>query len=150
MAMTPQLFSLSGAATELGMDRRTIAAALADTPPDGELRGHPAWKLRSILAAVNNGTSAAPASNSDLAESERLTKVLTQGLTRIEAESCIAKRRKLFKQLAPNFGKLDGCFTRMNEGLPEHEKDLLVNYQQMAMGGLLSRLLSLCQIQIKD
>jgi hypothetical protein len=83
-------------------------------------------------------------------EAGLLVDVLVRGVARIEAESNIAKRRKMFKKLAPNFGRLDTILTNMSNTLPEHEKDLLVNYQQMVMGGLLQRLPSLCQFQIKD
>lgn len=52
MAMTPTLWSISGLAVELEMDRRTVAAKLRDVPPDGQLRGHPAWRLQTALLAL--------------------------------------------------------------------------------------------------
>jgi hypothetical protein len=68
MPMTPQLFSISGAAVELGMDRRTIAAALTDISPDGKIGKHPAWRLRTILTALGMGKGSRKISNADLDE----------------------------------------------------------------------------------
>jgi hypothetical protein len=51
--MTQQLHSISGLATELGRDRRTIAAALSSVPPDGQKGAHPAWYLATALDALS-------------------------------------------------------------------------------------------------
>jgi hypothetical protein len=53
MAMTQQLHSISGLATELGRDRRTIAAALSSVPPDGKKGTYPAWYLLTALDALS-------------------------------------------------------------------------------------------------
>jgi hypothetical protein len=51
--MMPQLFSISGLAVELKVDRRTIAAKLRNTKPDGLLpRGSPGWRLTTALRAL--------------------------------------------------------------------------------------------------
>jgi len=84
----------------------------------------------------------------DLAEAERLGDVLLQGIFFIEAERSIEKRRKLFEKFAPNFGRLNNTLSRMNGTLPDHERDLLENYQQMIMGRLLGRSLALCNLKI--
>jgi phage terminase Nu1 subunit (DNA packaging protein) len=52
MAMLPKLYTVSGLAVELGMDRRTIAAKLRDVRADGEVHGHPAWRIRTAAIAV--------------------------------------------------------------------------------------------------
>jgi hypothetical protein len=52
MAMTKRLWSISGLAVELNKDRRTVAKALADVPPDGFLQGKPAWRLETALQVV--------------------------------------------------------------------------------------------------
>jgi hypothetical protein len=52
--MLPQLFSVSGLAVELGLDRRTVAAKLRNLRPDGILPGgFPAWRLTTALPAMN-------------------------------------------------------------------------------------------------
>jgi hypothetical protein len=54
MAMLPQLFSLSGLAVELGIDRRTIAAKLRNVRPDGNLPGGTSgWRLNTALRALD-------------------------------------------------------------------------------------------------
>lgn len=65
MAMTSKLWSINGLATELGMDRRTVAARLRNVPPDGRLKGSPAWYLPTALDAIKGigkrlATQAAP------------------------------------------------------------------------------------------
>lgn len=52
MAMTRQLWSINALATELGMDRRTVAKRLSGVHSDGELQGHPAWYLDTALGAI--------------------------------------------------------------------------------------------------
>ena len=52
MSMTPTLFSLNGLATELGKDRRTMGKVLAGVKPDGTIKGHSAWRLQTVLAAL--------------------------------------------------------------------------------------------------
>ena len=52
MAMTRQLYSVSGLAIELRRDRRTVAAALSGVPGDGIKQGHPAWFLTTALSAL--------------------------------------------------------------------------------------------------
>ena len=60
MAMTPQLFSISGLAVELNVDRRTIAAKLRNIKPDGLLpRGSPGWRLTTALRALKGSALAA-------------------------------------------------------------------------------------------
>ncbi|MEQ9813983.1 MAG: hypothetical protein RLO50_14480 [Azospirillaceae bacterium] len=55
--MTSKLWSINGLATELDTDRRTIAAKLKRAPPDGRLKGHPAWHLTTALRAINGDAS---------------------------------------------------------------------------------------------
>jgi hypothetical protein len=52
MAMLPTLYSVSGLSVELELDRRTVAAALRETPADGEVEGHAGWRMVSALAAL--------------------------------------------------------------------------------------------------
>lgn len=54
MAMTRQLWTLNGLATELGKDRRTLGRALRDVPTDGSARdGHKGWFLETALRALD-------------------------------------------------------------------------------------------------
>ena len=51
--MTKTLWSINGLATELGVDRRTVAKSLADVPPDGTTAGsHKGWFLPTALRVL--------------------------------------------------------------------------------------------------
>jgi hypothetical protein len=52
MAYTKTLFTLTGLATELDRDRRTIGRALAEIPPDGKTSGYDGWYLSTALRAL--------------------------------------------------------------------------------------------------
>jgi hypothetical protein len=52
MAMTAKLWSINALATELGMDRRTVAKKLSGVRPSGTLNGSPAWHLTVALEAI--------------------------------------------------------------------------------------------------
>jgi len=64
MAMTRQLWSLNGLATELGKDRRTLGRALRNVAPDGTTGdGYRGWFMEtalSALGAVKNANNGAP------------------------------------------------------------------------------------------
>jgi hypothetical protein len=56
MAMTPKLWSISGLAAELDMDRRTVAARLRNLPPDGTLPGgHGGWYMANVIGLLKSG-----------------------------------------------------------------------------------------------
>ena len=65
MAMQPATWTINGLATELGIDRRTLAKRLADVPPaeipersqlplleTQRKKESPRWRLRDVLAAL--------------------------------------------------------------------------------------------------
>jgi hypothetical protein len=53
MPMRPQLWSLSGLATELKVTLRTISQALATVPSDGKTElGHDGWRMLTALEAL--------------------------------------------------------------------------------------------------
>jgi len=56
MAMTRQLWSINGLATELGKDRRTLGRALRYVPADGTTRsGYQGWFMETALRALSKG-----------------------------------------------------------------------------------------------
>src|SRR3954451_13323683 len=63
MGMPPRFWTVTALSTELGLDRRSLAVRLAATLPDSEVQGRPAWRLRTVLAALGQPT---PAAQSDL------------------------------------------------------------------------------------
>ena len=55
--MTAALFTMNGAATETGRDRKTITRALRGVPPDGKSGRWDGWYMTTILDALTaNGT----------------------------------------------------------------------------------------------
>jgi hypothetical protein len=53
MAMTRQLWSINGLATELGKDRRTLGRALRHVAADGTTRGgYQGWFMETALRAL--------------------------------------------------------------------------------------------------
>lgn len=58
-----KLWSQSALATELQINPRTVAKALAGTSPDGQLAKRPAWHLRTALTAL--GVDKLPADRAD-------------------------------------------------------------------------------------
>ena len=59
MAMTPRTWSISALAVELGVDRRTIAAAVRDVPPAAPGAKGPEWRLADVLRVMRGGASGA-------------------------------------------------------------------------------------------
>ena len=53
MAMTAKLWTVTGLASELGRDRRTISGALRDVPPDGKSGRFDAWYLTTAIRALS-------------------------------------------------------------------------------------------------
>src|ERR1044072_7924659 len=52
MAYTKRLYTLQGLATELDLDRRTIAKALSSTQPNGKTSNYDGWYLMTALTAL--------------------------------------------------------------------------------------------------
>jgi hypothetical protein len=66
MSMTKQLWSLNGLATEFGKDRRTVAKALSNVPPDGHVSGEKRWYLTTALRALDRGRQVASVAADEL------------------------------------------------------------------------------------
>jgi hypothetical protein len=152
MAMTPKLFTISGAAVELGVDRRTVAAALADVVPDGKVGKIAAWRLRTVLRALGvrlRGSSNMESTSADLDELERLNEVLTEGFKRVEAEPDVAKRREMLREIGPNVGRIDAVWARSYASFSEAERKFYDRYRDMAISQMVGEVLALGQWQLK-
>ena len=60
MAMAARLWSVNALATELDMDRRTVAKRLANVTPSGERGGHSVWRMADALPALFGPGKGAP------------------------------------------------------------------------------------------
>jgi hypothetical protein len=108
MSMTPTLHTIEGIAIELGFDRRTVARNLRDVPPDGTLRGKPAWRMRTAVKVLNRRDDrSGTGSEAAVDEIEALTEKLQAGFDRASEIADIEERRVLLKELGPSVGKLD-------------------------------------------
>src|SRR4051794_5191069 len=79
-----QFFTVNGAAEVLERDRRTIARALRDVPPDDESKGH-RWKLATIVNAMKGREDRSPSNDKVVAEIEGAHEALTAGLEKMWA-----------------------------------------------------------------
>ncbi len=52
MPLRSRLWTLSGLEVETGKDRRTLGRVLDSVRPDGRVRGHSAWRMKTVLAAL--------------------------------------------------------------------------------------------------
>ena len=57
MSMVKRLWSLSALSVELNRDRRTIAKFLRGIPADGQINGHDAWHLQTVLNAMGKSSN---------------------------------------------------------------------------------------------
>lgn len=117
MAMTPQGWSISALAVELGRDRRTIAAACAQVEPCGSDRRGKLYRLAEVIAVLNPAAKPADAdeararklaAEAELAEMERDERrgqlVPISVVERVVSEEYAAVRAKLLSlpgKLAP-------------------------------------------------
>jgi hypothetical protein len=83
MSMTKRLWTISGLATELDLDRRTIAAGLRDVPAEGVQGKHTAWFMSTALRAL--GFVRGGRSSDYEAERTRYMKLRADALAREEA-----------------------------------------------------------------
>ena len=74
MSMTPQLWSISALAVELGMDRRTIAKRIAHVKAAGETAAGKQYRLADVIRAMTDAAAAdkAPADYED-AKTRKMT-----------------------------------------------------------------------------
>ena len=120
MAMRPKLWSLSGLSTELGRNVRTVSRALAKVPADGQLNGHPAWRIATAIAALARHESNSDqlsgrarrynhggADGEDLLQRiERTSNVVDEGMRRLRA-AAPDLRLKILEGFGHQIGTLD-------------------------------------------
>ena len=107
MAMTPKGWSISGLAVELGRDRRTIAAAVAELAPVGREGKSALYRLADVLPVLmgagkpttfEDAKTRKMAAEAELAEAElarvRGSQVPIADTVKVVGEVCIAVRAK--------------------------------------------------------
>src|SRR4051794_33512351 len=98
MAIRQQLWSLNALASELGHDVRKIGRALNSIPPDGRVRGHEAWQLKTAInalqryeARMDNVTPSAGVWAALEQDGTRVATALEEGIATIAVEPNITK-----------------------------------------------------------
>jgi hypothetical protein len=113
-----KLFSEFAASTLLERDRQTIARALRNTPPDGQERGSPRWKMSTIVAAMErhsraNGSDTTTGPNPEL---QALSRKFDLAFEAMSALPTLEKRRAAARS------KLRPLIATMNRLFREHAK----------------------------
>jgi hypothetical protein len=155
MAMTVKLFSISGLATELDRDRRTIGKALARVPPDGKTAdGDAAWHMTTVLAALdrNEGRRGRhDGDDADIREVEFASRKVHDLFERLRAEPSIKRRREM---VDGGQGRVLGEFVRAVEqaraGHSEAVRLVEQPYVDQMIGGMTGELLALCNWRLED
>jgi hypothetical protein len=151
------LYSINRLSDETGRNQRTIARALADTPPDGRIAGRPAFHLATALDALaaherrtgrQPNRSMPPRADHELetkiAELEAATEQVDAFLKTLRAEPTVEGRRaldakcigRLDRALAATIGTGSGAFLRKV-------------FCDDQMGQLIAEVMALCEWTVK-
>lgn len=137
--MSTPLFSVNGAAEALERDRRTITKALRHTKPDGKQHGQDRWRLKTILAALEElpGSSTSPRrrrsndNNGERWADPRVTELTDDFVAAIEALNAmpLQQRREVAKtKLGPQLSEVNRLLIKY--GLENNPgQDELVGYR---------------------
>jgi hypothetical protein len=147
MSMTPKLHSIESIAVETGRDRRTIAKVLREVPPDGELKGRPAWYMKTALQRLNRrlgggGTTAVAADSDELLQ---LATTIDRGFKHARGIADLEERREFLRELGPSVGRLDQKLSALN---PDEEIVGTI-VQERIVGDMISEFLALANWQLR-
>jgi hypothetical protein len=143
MSMHRKLWSLSGLEVETGMDRRTLAKRLANTAPDGELNGNPAWFLRSALRVLREHEcreTTGGRNNDILDQLERVVKQINRGMTRLRAEKRIDLRHQVVQEFGPLVGRLDRLLEQSAADQGDDAVVTLAPFRDRIVGGVVAEI----------
>jgi hypothetical protein len=122
-----QFFTVNGAAEILERDRRTIARALRNVPPDDESKGR-RWKLATIVNAMKGRENRWQSNDKVVAEIEDAHEALAAGLEKMwaaaDASGPEAARQVVRDGVGGLVGALDRALERGLEDLKPHEQYL--------------------------
>jgi hypothetical protein len=148
-----QFFTVNGAAEVLERDRRTIARALRDVPPDDESKGR-RWKLATIVNAMKAREDRSPSNDKMVAEIEGAHEALAAGLERMWATAKVsgpeAARQVVRDGVGGLVGALDRALERGLEDLRPHEQYLLGLARDKAVTAAIGEILGACQWEVRS
>jgi hypothetical protein len=147
MPQVAKIWSISGLATELGKDSRTISRALRRVPEDGKAdkAGHPGWFMSTALKALNaspRGESNDSGIEAALDDLERVSGELEHDIARLAAEPDVEKRRAMVEQFGHKVGELDRAFEAT---MTEETRSVFRPLQDQVVGSAMREILQLCE-----
>jgi hypothetical protein len=148
MAMTAKLFSISGLATELGRDRRTVGRALSHRPPDGKCEdGSDGWYLTTALRALGNGHGRGD--DDALNALEDAAAAVDDLLDRLRAQPDVQKRRALLRSDGRVIGAFAETLERVRGGHSESQRMVEEPFCFKTIGDVISEALALCELMLE-
>jgi hypothetical protein len=149
-----QFFTVNGAAEVLERDRRTIARALRDVPPDDkDAQGRLRWKLATIVNAMKGREDRSPSNDKVVAEIEAAHAALAAGLEKMwvvaKDSGPEAARQVVRDGLGRLVGALDRALERGLVGLKPHEQHLLGLARDKAVTAAIGEILGACQWEVR-
>ena len=148
-----QFFTVNGAAEVLERDRRTIARALRDVPPDDESKGR-RWKLATIVNAMKGREDRSPSNDKVVAEIEGAHEALAAGLERMWATATVSGPETARQVVRDGVGGLVGALYRaLERGLEDlkpHEQYLLGLARDKAVTAAIGEILGACQWEVRS
>jgi hypothetical protein len=152
MSQSPFL-TVNAAADQLQRDRRTIARALRDVPPDDRSKGR-RWKLSTIVNAMKGRDDRSPSNDKVVAEIEAAHEALAAGLEKMwaaaDASGPEAARQVVRDGVGGLVGALDRALERGLEGLKPHEQHLLGLARDKAVTAAIGEILGACQWELQS
>jgi hypothetical protein len=144
MAMRSKLWSLNALASETGHNIRTIARALDGVPPDGEIGKHPAWTLKTALAALAQRDRAVSGGDAALDEIEAAGHEVEELLEHLRAcHSHDEARRVLNGGAGGAVGRLDRALESGAASRKPAEQQLLKMVRDSVIGAVVGEILEL-------
>jgi hypothetical protein len=148
MSMRPKLFSIGGAAIELGKDRRTIARRLARVQPDGRTAdGGDGWYLSTILAQLDQARDGGDGPALDALEDA--SAAVDDLLNALRGESNIKKRRELLKRDGGVIGAYTTALDRVRAGQSDSTRLVTGPYLDQIIGNAIAEVLALCDLKLE-
>jgi hypothetical protein len=146
MSQSPFL-TVNAAADQLQRDRRTIARALRDVPPDDRSKGR-RWKLSTIVNALN--VENVPRDSAAVNAIEAASEQLSVGLKKMWHAPDVERRRAIVRDdVGALVGKLDEAMERAAADCRPHERRLLDVVRDHAIRGAIGEVLAACRWRVE-
>ena len=145
----PALWSLNGLASELGLDRRTLAKRLRGVPPDGDRNGNPAWKMQTVLDALRRAEGARDrsgryANTVALTAIERAEGNVESFLAKLRGEPSVERRRGIVQSEGYLVGQLDRLLEKSIAGRRSAAAVVIGPFRDRVVAAAVAEITTLC------